>query len=77
MREDELKHCPFCGGETGRSGTLCGENYEGKWWCNKGDYNTRNSAERDRLREALEISKGQWIHSVNSAQCLEALNKTP
>lgn len=30
--------------------------------------------ERDKLREALSISRGQWYHSVNRDQCLEALN---
>ena len=30
-------------------------------------------ADRDRLRAALEASRGQWIHSVNGAQCLAAL----
>lgn len=51
----ELKLCPFCGGETGESAALCGENYDGKWWCYKGDYNTRTSAECGRLREALKF----------------------
>lgn len=27
------------------------------------------------LRAALSISRGQWIHSVNAAQCLEALGE--
>jgi hypothetical protein len=28
-----------------------------------------------RLRAALTISRGQWIHSVNAVQCLEALGE--
>jgi len=28
-----------------------------------------------RLRAALTISRGQWIHSVNAIQCLEALGE--
>lgn len=31
--------------------------------------------ENDKLREALSISRGQWIHSVNAFQCLEALGE--
>jgi hypothetical protein len=33
----------------------------------------RSLAEIERLRAALTISRGQWIHSVNAAQCLAAL----
>lgn len=29
----------------------------------------------DKLRAALTISRGQWIHSVNRNQCLEALGE--
>lgn len=29
----------------------------------------------DRLRAALLVSRGQWIHSVNAKQCLEALGE--
>lgn len=32
-------------------------------------------AENNRLREALSVSRGQWIHSVNAKQCLEALGE--
>jgi hypothetical protein len=30
--------------------------------------------ERDELRNALVVSRGQWIHSVNAEQCLQALD---
>ena len=33
-------------------------------------------AEIERLRAALEISRGQWIHSVNASQCLAALGES-
>ena len=29
----------------------------------------------DELVAALEISRGQWIHSINAKQCLDALAK--
>lgn len=31
------------------------------------------TAENKRLRDALEHSRGQWIHSVNAKECLAAL----
>jgi hypothetical protein len=31
------------------------------------------AAQVEVLRAALEISRGQWIHSVNAVQCLKAL----
>ena len=33
--------------------------------------------EVERLRAALSISRGQWIHSVNAKQCMEALGDSP
>lgn len=33
------------------------------------------TAERDSVRDALRVSRGQWIHSVNAEQCLKALNE--
>lgn len=48
-----------------------------------GDYKTEVRAslldeaadEIERLRAALSASRGQWIHSVNARQCLEALGE--
>lgn len=39
---EELKECPFCGGEIGTSNLLCGNNHNGKFWCKQQDYNTRH-----------------------------------
>lgn len=36
---------------------------------------TRILAQRNELLEALERSRGQWIHSVNAEQCLAAIAK--
>jgi nitrogen fixation protein FixH len=33
------------------------------------------TAENERLRAALTVSRGQWIHSVNAKQCLDALGE--
>lgn len=35
----------------------------------------RLTAEKERLRAALTVSRGQWIHSVNAQQCLAALDE--
>lgn len=39
--------------------------------------NDQLRAENVMLRYALTVSRGQWIHSANKDQCLEALNTTP
>lgn len=35
----------------------------------------RVKGQRDALLAALTVSRGQWIHSVNAAQCLAAIAK--
>lgn len=37
----------------------------------------RRADETDKLSAALTVSRGQWIHSVNARQCLEALGVPP